>query len=119
MKKMIAMLTALALVLSLGVTALAESDFSYEGIVVAGDTVPIAAPFGGRLDGVTARAGSWVAQGDAVGSIKTTLNYAPIEGTVTGLYAEEGDATEEQGGSEEDACFHFAESDSSKRGVEK
>ena len=95
MKKMIAMLTALALVLSLGVTALAESDFSYEGIVVAGDTVPIAAPFGGRLDGVTARAGSWVAQGDAVGSIKTTLNYAPIEGTVTGLYAEEGDATEE------------------------
>ena len=93
MKKVFAMLVVLVLVL--GGTALAETDLSYEGKVVAGDTIPIAAPFGGRLGEVTLRAGDPVREGDPVATIKTTLNYAPVEGTITGLYVAEGDNTED------------------------
>ena len=92
MKKGIAMLLVLAL--ALGGTALAETELSYEGEVVAGETVPIAAPFGGRMGKVPLKAGDPVLEGDTVGVIQTTLNYAPVEGTIAGVYAAEGDATE-------------------------
>ena len=46
MKKLFAMLMVLALVL--GSAAMAE-ELSYDGQVVAGETVPVAAPFGGRM----------------------------------------------------------------------
>jgi len=89
MKKLFAMLMVLALVL--GSAAMAE-ELSYDGQVVAGETVPIAAPFGGRMGEVKLRAGDPVAAGDTLAEIKTTLNYAPVEGTVTGLYVAEGDS---------------------------
>ena len=93
MKKVIAILTVLALVLALAGAALAE-ELSYEGTVVAGETIPIAAPFGGRMGKVPLREGDPVQEGDIVANILTTMNYSPVEGTVTGLYADEGDATE-------------------------
>ncbi len=93
MKKVIAILTVLALALALAGAALAE-ELSYEGAVVAGETIPIAAPFGGRMGKVPLREGDPVQEGDIVANILTTMNYAPVEGTVTGLYADEGDATE-------------------------
>ena len=89
MKKLFAMLMVLALVL--GSAAMAE-ELSYDGQVVAGETVPVAAPFGGRMGEVKLRAGDPVAAGDTLAEIKTTLNYAPVEGTVTGLYVAEGDS---------------------------
>ena len=92
MKKVFALLIALTLVL--GSTALAETGLSYEGKVVAGDSVPIAAPFGGRIGSMTLRKGDPVREGDALVTIQTTMNYAPVEGTVTGLYVAEGDSTE-------------------------
>ena len=54
MKKLFAMLMVLALVL--GSAAMAE-ELSYDGQVVAGETVPVAAPFGGRMGEVKLRAG--------------------------------------------------------------
>ena len=87
MKKVFALLIALTLVL--GSTALAETGLSYEGKVVAGDSVPIAAPFGGRIGSMTLRKGDPVREGDALVTIQTTMNYAPVEGTVTGLYVAE------------------------------
>ena len=93
MKKVIATLIVLALALSLSGAALAE-ELSYEGSVVAGEIIPIAAPFGGRMGKVPLREGDPVQEGDTVANILTTMNYAPVEGTVTGLYADEGDSTE-------------------------
>ena len=93
MKKVFAILMALVLVL--GGTALAETELSYEGKVVAGETIPVAAPFGGRMGEVPLHKGDPVREGETLATIKTTLNYAPVEGTVTGLYVEEGDNTED------------------------
>ena len=79
MKKVFAILMALVLVL--GGTALAETELSYEGKVVAGETIPVAAPFGGRMGEVPLHKGDPVQEGDTLATIKTTLNYAPVEGT--------------------------------------
>lgn len=92
MKKVFAMLMALVLVL--GGTALAETELTYEGKVVAGETVPVAAPFGGRLGEVPLRDGDPIREGDKLATITTTLEYAPVEGTIAGLYIQEGDSTE-------------------------
>ncbi len=92
MKKFFALL--LVLLLGLNGLALAETELSYEGTVVAGETVPVSVPYGGRVGELPLRAGSWVREGDPVGTIGTTLNYAPVEGTVTGLNAGEGDSAE-------------------------
>ena len=94
MKKTIAWILVLVLCLSLGIAAHAESGLSYEGTVVAGDTVPVSVPFGGRIKTLSAKAGTWVREGDVLAEIATTLNYAPVEGTIAGLYAAEGDSTE-------------------------
>ena len=92
MKKFFALLLAMLLALSL--PALSEPEMSYEGTVVAGETVPVSVPYGGRVEEMFVRAGSWVREGDPVGSVGTTLNFAPVEGTVTGLNAGEGDSAE-------------------------
>lgn len=97
MKKLSALILALILACAAGCglsRAAAETGLSYEGTVVAGETVPVTAPFGGRVKDVNLKAGSRVLAGDTLARIDTTLNYAPVEGTVTGLYAAEGDATE-------------------------
>ena len=94
MKKGLAWLTAAVMLLGISAAALGETELSYEGTVIAGETIPVSVPFGGRVSNVTLRAGSWVQEGDSLATIITTLNYAPVEGTVTGLYAEEGDGTE-------------------------
>ena len=87
---------ALFLALLLGLTgiALGEAELSYEGTVVAGETIPVAVPFGGRVMGPVPRAGSWVRTGDVLAALQTTLNYAPVEGTIAGVYAAEGDSVE-------------------------
>lgn len=96
MKKFFALLAALLLALApgLGSPALSETELSYEGSVVAGETVPVSVPYGGRVDEMLVRVGSWIREGDPIATLATTLNYAPIEGTVTGLNAGEGDSAE-------------------------
>ena len=90
----LALVLILTLALGLAAAARAEIELSYEGVVVAGETVPVTAAFGGRLSNMKLRKGDLVSKGDVIAEIATTLNYAPLEGTVTGIYAEEGDDAE-------------------------
>ena len=92
MKKIICLLTALCLLMT---AAAALAEYSYEGTVEAGETLPVLAGFGGKVSGLNLRAGDLVAEGETLATIGTTLNYAPIEGTVTGLYITEGDKAED------------------------
>ena len=71
--------------------ASAEASLSYNGVVVAGETLPVAALFGGKVAEVMVRTGDLIRKGDEIVQIATTLNYAPLEGTITGIYAAEGD----------------------------
>ena len=87
----------ISLLLAAGLLAAAESsmaELAYEGTVVAGETVPVQAGFGGKVTGCRKRAGDLAAEGEVLAEIQTTLNYAPLEGTVSGLYIEEGDKAE-------------------------
>ena len=86
----------LAMTMALGFIACAKADvaLSYQGVVVAGETIPVTAAFGGRVSGLKLRKGDLIAKGDVIAEIATTLNYAPLEGTVTGIYAAEGDDAE-------------------------
>ena len=92
MKKALALL--LVLLLALSGTALADTEYSYEGTVVAGETIPVSVTFGGRVDEMKVRVGSKVREGDVLGTLKTTLNYAPVEGKIAGMYAQAGDSAE-------------------------
>ena len=90
MKKIAGIILILALL-----TGCAAAEQSYDGTIVAGETLPVIAGYGGRLSGIRVETGDLVAEGEALAKIKTTLNYAPVEGTVTGLYIAEGDKTED------------------------
>ena len=92
MKKIGLCLLALCLVLTC-VSALAES--SYVGNIVAGETVPVLAGYGGRVTGMNVAAGQLVKEGEALCEIDGTLNFAPVEGTISGLYIQEGDKAED------------------------
>ena len=52
----------------------------------------IVAPYGGTVYSVAVRAGDSVEIGDAIASIGTTKVYAMTEGTISGVFASEGDA---------------------------
>lgn len=69
----------------------AYAEISFNGEVIASETVPILAPFGGMIDKTTLRVGDLVGIGDEVASITTTKVYATVEGTVSGVFALEGD----------------------------
>ena len=92
MKRMLVWGIALAMMFCCAASAWA--DHSYEGTVVAGEVRPISAGFGGKVGGITLKVGDEVAEGQPLATIQSTLNFAPVEGTVTGLYAAEGDDVE-------------------------
>lgn len=91
MKKM-AFWFAIALALLVPVCGLAEVSFS--GTVVAVETVAVSAPFGGMTRDIALKEGDLVAVGDSVATIMTTNVYAPQGGTVSGVFALEGDGAE-------------------------
>lgn len=90
--KRTALLLALALVLLLPVSAWAETSFT--GTVVAVETVAVSAPFGGMTRDIALKDGDLVAVGDSIATIMTTNVYAPQSGTVSGVFAVEGDGAE-------------------------
>ena len=67
------------------------ADTSYQGTVTSGNLLLVQAPFGGKVTDIRVRVGDLVMEGDTLAGISTTPVYAPIEGTVTGLYITEGD----------------------------
>ena len=72
----------------------ARAEITFDGTVVAGDAVSVAAPFGGMVSDVAVKAGSEIALGDAICTIETTKVYAPTSGTVCGLFGQPGDAVD-------------------------
>ena len=92
MKRFASCMLACMLVCVLG---LAAADVSYEGTVVGGETIAIQAPFGGRISDNQKRAGDMISEGESLMKINSTKVYAPIEGTVSGLYISEGDKAED------------------------
>lgn len=92
MRKGFCILSLLLAALLIGSTALAE--VSFDGQVIASETVAVGAPFGGLVDSVALRVGDSVGVGDPVAAIATTKVYATADGTVSGIFAREGDDTE-------------------------
>lgn len=91
MKKTLCAAMAAMLCLSLACGA-AETVFN--GEVTAGDTQVITAPYGGVVEDVAVRVGDSVEIGDPIAKVATTRVYAMTEGTVSGVFAHEGDAAE-------------------------
>ncbi len=91
MKRCAAMVLALLILCSS--CAMAEGWLSYDGEVIAGLTQPVTTLFGGSVKEINVRKGDLVSKGDLLATIATTCTYAPLEGTITGVYANEGDDT--------------------------
>lgn len=89
-KRILSLLAAGMLLLPLG----AQAEITFDGTVVAGESVSVSAPFGGTVSDVAIKAGSEIALGDAICTIETTKVYAPEAGTVCGLFGQPGDAVE-------------------------
>ncbi len=82
-----------ALILML-VPALALAETTFDGKVVAGESVSVTAPFGGTVSSFRLRAGSLIGLGDKIAAIETTKVYASANGTIAGVFAQPGDAIE-------------------------
>ena len=91
-EKRIFSVLAMLLVLAVGAPALAQITF--QGTVVSSKTLSVSAPFGGLVDEIDLRKGDPIHVGDVVATIKTTKVFAEMDGTVSGVFAREGDQTE-------------------------
>jgi len=67
------------------------AEVSFEGKVVASETIPVLAPFGGMVDRISLQRGDKVGIGDTVASIMTTKVYATTDGKISGVFGREGD----------------------------
>ena len=81
-----------ALALLVGVPSLAQVTF--QGNVVSSKTIAVNAPFGGIVDEIELRKGDPIQVGGPVATIRTTKVFAEMDGTVSGIFAREGDQTE-------------------------
>lgn len=88
-RKWIAAMSAALLTVSLPLTAMGELIFN--GEVTAGETLVIAAPFGGVVSNMSVREGESVKVGQTIATMKTTKVYSMMEGVVTGVFAQAGD----------------------------
>lgn len=86
-------LCAAALMLTL-LPAMALGETVFSGTVMAGDTQVIAAPYGGLVENVRVRVGDSVNIGDPIAVVETDKTYAMTDGTVSGVFANEGDSAE-------------------------
>lgn len=85
-------LTVILCILAAFSSAMADYEMAYEGTIVVQDSVPVIAPYGGRVARLAVRKGDLVQEGDVIAQIATTPVYAPLEGTISGIYAAEGDS---------------------------
>ena len=81
-----------ALALLAGAPALAQ--ISFQGTVVSSKTIAVNAPFGGIVDEIDLRKGDPIQVGGPVATIRTTKVFAEMDGTISGIFAREGDQTE-------------------------
>ena len=90
--KKTASLGALLLALALPLAAQAETVFA--GEVTAETAQVIAAPYGGLVEDVRVRVGDSVKIGDPIATVETAKTYASTDGTVSGVFAHEGDSAD-------------------------
>ena len=90
--KKTAALAAFALAAMMPLGALGETVFA--GEVTASNTQVIAAPYGGMVEQVSIRVGDSVKIGDPIAVVETTKVYAETDGTVSGVFASEGDSAD-------------------------
>ena len=90
--KKTASLGALLLALALPLAAQAETVFA--GEVTAETAQVIAAPYGGLVEDVRVRVGDSVKIGDPIATVETSKTYASTDGTVSGVFAREGDSAD-------------------------
>ncbi len=95
MKKNMLRVGALAVVLALLLGAPALAQVTFNGKVISRETLTVSAPFGGLIDKLPLRKGDPVRVGDPVATIRTTKVYAQMDGIVSGIFASEGDQTED------------------------
>ena len=69
-----------------------EAPLILTGKVEAKNTTTLYAPFGGMVEDFTLRPGDIVEEGEALLSLNTIKVYAPLDGTVRGVFAMEGDS---------------------------
>lgn len=79
-------------VLMLAGSACAAGEF--DGVVTGGETASVFAPYGGVVSHISLREGARLHVGDEIAQVKTTRVLASEDGTVRGVFAEEGDSAE-------------------------
>ncbi len=87
-------LMATATILAMFTGAAASAELALDGSVISGGSESVRAPFGGIVEEVMLRAGDLVDVGDPVASIVTSKVYAPQDGVVGSVCAQEGDSAE-------------------------
>lgn len=92
-KKRAAAWSAALVMALLGMTP-AYAETVFDGEVVAGETQALSAPCGGRLESVAVQQGQWVNAGDAVAEMEVARVFASTDGTVRGIFYQEGDVLE-------------------------
>jgi len=98
--RLVSVLVIAVLVCAFGAAAFAEdvpavsrTAFSISGYVVAGESVSLTAPYGGRIMDYAVRVGDILQAGQTAFSIETMKIYAPCDGTIGGVRALPGDET--------------------------
>ena len=89
MKKLLSLALCVLLMMTI---AMAEESF--DGQVIAGETVSVTAPFGGVIKSCGLRAGTLVHVDDVIAELSTTRVLATEDGTIRGVFAEPGDLAE-------------------------
>lgn len=95
MKKNSLILVALSLILCMALPGLALAETTFDGTVVASESVGITAPFGGTINSFKLRQGDQINEGDVIATVETTKVYAPADGVITGVFGQPGDAAED------------------------
>lgn len=89
-KKCLSIVVSLLLLCS----SAAMAEISFNGSVVNSVTYEVYAPIGGTVESVPVKAGQSVTADDVLLTLKTAKVYASEDGTVTGIFGQPGDATE-------------------------
>ena len=71
-----------------------QRKISLQGKVAASNTSVISAPYGGRVDNIYVHIGDYVGEDSLIATLGTDEVYALVDGTVSGIFASEGDDAE-------------------------
>lgn len=75
----------------LGICSQASAENIFAGKVAASNTNVISAPYGGRVDNIYVHVGDYVGEDSLIATLGTDEVYALVDGTVSGIFASEGD----------------------------